>query len=66
MPVYAKKLSREWRKAFAQFEAISGFEMMHQDEIDAGTMTPYEAWLANQDWFHSLYCEVQNIATPWE
>lgn len=65
MPVYARKLSPEWRKAFAEFESISGFEMMHQDDVDSGVMTPAEAWSRNQDWFFSVYCDVQNIPVPF-
>lgn len=66
MPIYAKKLSKEWRAAFAEFESISGFEIMHQDEINDETMTPRQVWNANQDWFHALYCDVTNISTPFD
>lgn len=64
MPVHAKKLSPAWRKAFAEFEQHTGFEMMHQDEIDAGTMTPKEAWDNNQAWLADLCNEASRIRIP--
>lgn len=66
MPVYAKKLSPQWRKVFSDFEKMTGFEVMHQDEIDAGEMTPREAWDENVRWFGLLAADVQNIRTPPE
>ena len=64
MPVYAKKLSNGWRKAFKEFEQHTGYEIMHQDEIDAGTMTPKEAWQNNLDWLEDHCNETQRIRTP--
>ena len=66
MPVYAKKLSPEWAKAFKEFEQMSGFEMMYQHEVDDGTMTPKEAWQANLDWLHSHISDVMHISVPHE
>ena len=64
MPVYAKKLSPEWRKAFAEFERHTGFEMIHQDDIDAGKMSPKEAWDNNQEWLADLCNEASRIRIP--
>lgn len=64
MSVYAKKLSPAWRKAFAQFESLSGFEIMHQEAIDAGEMTAQEAWDRNQEWLEDHTNEVSRIRTP--
>ncbi len=66
MPVFAKKLSPKWRKAFADFEYHSGFEMMYQTDIDAGEMTPRQAWDANVSWLEDLFAEVANIQTPYD
>lgn len=64
MPVYCRKISPQWRKAFAQFEALTGFEMLHQDAIDAGTMTPREAWNENIQWLEHLVADATNIQIP--
>lgn len=64
MAIYSKTLSPEWREAFDHYERVSGFEPMHQDEIDSGDMTVEEAWQANIQWFESVHSEVMNISTP--
>lgn len=64
MSVHAKKISPEWRKAFAEFERHTGYEIMYQDEIDAGTMTPKEAWQNNLRWLEDHLTETQRIRTP--
>lgn len=64
MPVYCRKISPGWRKAFAEFERHTGYEIMHQDEIDAGTMTPKEAWANNLQWLEDHITETQRIRTP--
>jgi hypothetical protein len=64
VPVFAKKLSPAWRKAFAEFEQHTGFEMMHQDDIDEGRMTPLEAWGCNQEWLADLCNEASRIRIP--
>lgn len=64
MPVFAKKLSPAWRKAFKEFEQHTGYEIMHQDEIDAGTMTPKEAWQNNLSWLEDHCNEASRIRTP--
>ena len=64
MPVYARKLSPKWRKAFADYERVSGFEAMYQDDIDSGEMTPRQAWNANVQWLEDVLADVVNIRTP--
>lgn len=66
MPVTAKKLSPEWRKAFEEYEHLTGFEVLDQDLIDKGECTPRDAWEASQRWFYDLYGSVSNIKTPEE
>ena len=61
--IYAKKINSAQRKALKNFESISGFEPMHQDELDDGSMTFYEMWWSNQKWFEDVAAEVQNIST---
>ena len=61
--IYAKKINSAQRTALQKYEQITGFEPIHQDELDDGTMTFCEVWRANQRWFESLAAEVQNIST---
>jgi len=63
MPVYAKKINSAQRRAMNQYEQVSGFEFMHQDEIDSGEMTFAEAWRQNQSWFDCVASDVVNIST---
>jgi hypothetical protein len=64
--IYSKKLkrSKEWRKAFEDYESISGFEPMHQDEIDDGSLTMRQAWNLNVVWLGNVFADVQNTRTP--
>jgi len=62
MSVFAKKINQQQRKFMIQFESVSGFEFMHQDEIDTGEMTFKDAYHSNIHWFDSVYCEVLNIS----
>ena len=66
MPVFAKTLPPEWRKAFEEFEALTGFEMMYQDDVDAGKMTPRQAWAENQQWLEGLVADANHIPTPFD
>lgn len=61
MAIYAKKLNPAQRRAMLRYEQISGFEPMHQDEIDSGEMTFQDAWTRNVHWIESLSDEVCNI-----
>jgi len=63
MPVYAKNTTDAQRKAMTEFESISGFEMMHQDEFDNGEISFDEMWQKNQSWFDDVYANVTNIPT---
>lgn len=63
MAVYAKKINAAQRQAMMQFELISGFEFMHQDEIDSGEITFKDAWWRNQKWFEGVACDVATIST---
>ena len=64
MAIFAKKLTPEWREAFQKYEKISGFEFMHQDDIDAGEMTPREAWERNIRWLEDVVADCTSISTP--
>jgi hypothetical protein len=64
MPIYAKNLSPEWRKAFERYESLCGFEPMHQDEIDSGEMTARDAWNENVRWLECVCGDVQNTQIP--
>ena len=66
MGVYAKNLSDEWRKCFEQYEAISGFEPMYQEDIDSGDMDVAQAWRWNVAWLHDVYSDVASITTPFD
>lgn len=64
MAIYAKTLTPEWRAAFSEYEALSGFEPMYQDDIDNKSMTPSEAWSRNVSWLEGVVADVINIKTP--
>jgi hypothetical protein len=64
MAIYAKNLSCEWRKAFSEYERISGFEPMFQDEIDAGDITPQKAWCENLKFLENIVSEVSHVSIP--
>ena len=66
MAVYAKNISDEWKEAFQAFESISGFEVLFQDDINSGALTPQQAWDANMQWFEGVMADVQNIHTPFD
>jgi len=55
------KLNGKQMAAIKNYESVTGFEFMHLDEIDAGTMSFQEAWHNNTEWFFGVYCHVQNI-----
>lgn len=65
--IYSKKLNSgntTWFKSFQQFEGISGFEPMYQDDIDSGVMSEYEAFSANVQWIYDVAATCSNIDTP--
>lgn len=61
MAVFANKLTEKQRKALEDYEAITGFEPMHQEALDSGEMSFDEVWSANEDFIFSMYSSVQNI-----
>jgi len=61
MAIYARRLNTAQRRALRRYEHISGFEPMHQDELDAGEMDFAEMWRRNLHWLESMYDEVSNI-----
>ena len=52
--------------AILDFERISGFAFMHQDEIAAGTRTFHDAWRANIKWLNDMVNECEHIAYPYD
>lgn len=66
MTIYAKTLSDEWRTAFEQYESVSGFEPMYQEDIASGEMTPAEAWKSNIRWLQEVVASCENIQIPFE
>jgi hypothetical protein len=53
-------------KAILDFESISGFEFMHQDEVNAGTRAFKDAWAANVRWLNDMVAEVEHISYPYD
>lgn len=63
MTVYAKRITEKQKKCMEKYEAICGFEFMHQDDIDSGDMDFEEAWQTNIRWLEDLVAVVINIDT---
>lgn len=53
MAVYCTNVNEAERKWLENFEAESGFEPMHQDDLDAGEMSFGEVARANLQWFQT-------------
>jgi len=66
MSIYAKKLSKKWRKCFEEFKDRSGLDPMYQNDIDSGQMTPREAWDMNLSWLRDWTEEICRIEIPIE
>ncbi|MEH6454865.1 MAG: hypothetical protein V7749_00955 [Cocleimonas sp.] len=64
MAIYAKKISKGWRVAFVEYERISGFEPLFQDDIDSGVISVDEAWSRNIKFLEDVVCEVSHITIP--
>ncbi|MBO1897532.1 hypothetical protein HNW13_017485 [Shewanella sp. BF02_Schw] len=64
MPILSKTLSKEWNKAFSDYERISGFEPMYQEDIDEGTMTVDDAWALNVKFLEDMLSDVTHIVIP--
>ena len=56
MTVYNRPTTQKQKKIMRDYESITGFEFLHQDEIDSGDMTFNEAWKSNRQWYQD-YCE---------
>lgn len=54
MAAYAKKLSQAQRSALEEYEAISGFEALGQDALDAGLITFEELCRRNVEWLEDM------------
>jgi hypothetical protein len=63
MAIYAKRLTPKQRKALEDYEAITGFEPMHQEAIDDGAIEFDELWALNEGFIFNIYATVQNIYT---
>ena len=61
MTVYAEKATKEQREAMQKYEEISGFECIHQDELDSGELTFEEVWNKNIRWLEDMVADVINI-----
>ena len=66
MAVFVENASAGWKKAFQEFEDLSGFEFMYQEDIDSGETTPEEAWSDNIRWLEGMLADAINISTPCE
>jgi hypothetical protein len=64
--VWPKNLSPGWVKAFKEYESLSGFEPMYLADIEAGEMSPYEAWNQNVRWLEGVVSDVINIEVPFD
>lgn len=64
MPIYAKRITGKWKKAFNELERVSGFEPMYQDEIDSGEVTLTQAFEDNLSWLEDVLADCQNIQRP--
>ena len=63
MPVYGKHMNGKQKSCAKQFEQISGFEFMYQDDIDSGDMCFEDAWNSNIQWLENMTAEVSSIST---
>ncbi|MFL1480959.1 hypothetical protein [Pseudomonas grimontii] len=53
MPIHSTKASPAQRAWLEQYEKQSGFEPMHQNDLDSGEMTFAQVAQTNIDWFES-------------
>lgn len=64
MSIYIENIDEGWREAFIKFEAISGFEIMYQEEIALGESSYQDVWDANLEFLEDVLADCQNIKTP--
>lgn len=62
MAIYAKGLTPRQLEMMKQYEALSGFEPMHQNDFNAGKMTFKEMFEGNVSWFEDVNTEVSRIS----
>lgn len=53
MPITSTKATPKQRNWLKQYESKSGFEPMHQDDLDSGDMTFAQVAQRNIDWFEA-------------
>jgi hypothetical protein len=51
MTIYAKKINAAQRQWLQRYERETGFEPMHQEDLDARTMTFAEVAQRNTQWY---------------
>ena len=62
MAIYAKGLTARQLEMMKQYEALSGFEPMYQDDFNTGEMTFKEMFEGNVRWFEDVNTEVSRIS----
>lgn len=58
MSIYAKKINGKQRAWLKSYEDDTGFEPMHQEDLDSGEMTFKEMARSNLRWFENWSQEV--------
>lgn len=61
MPIFAKKINAAQRKWLDRYERQTGFEPMHQDDLDAGRMTFAEVARRNAQWYEDHTSEIHHF-----
>lgn len=61
MAIYAKKINSAQRRMLNEYEKISGFEPMCQEDIDSGECSFAEAWQINIGFLENVLADVINI-----
>ncbi|WP_076415021.1 hypothetical protein [Shewanella sp. UCD-KL12] len=64
MVVFAKKLNKQWRVSFENYERISGFGPLFQEEIDSGQCDVEEAWSRNIKFLEDVFADVSHVRPP--
>jgi hypothetical protein len=59
--VYARRLNSAQRRMLNEYIALTGFEPLGQEDLDAGEITFKELWDKNVEWLRDLATDVQNI-----
>lgn len=62
----AYEMPPEWKRCFDEYQALTGFEPMHLDEIADGSMSIKDAWHSNIKWLEDVHAEVMNINPPYD